>query len=114
MGIPLVSGREFTRADDEKAALVGVVNETMAAQYWRSRSPIGERVQVKGRWMQGVGVAKDSKYEIVRETPKVFFYVPLRQNFSLVADLFIRTPLNAETMATPRALKVHTLVPALT
>src|SRR5207245_886465 len=33
MGIPLVSGREFSRADDEKAALAAVVNETMAAQY---------------------------------------------------------------------------------
>ena len=113
MGIPLVSGREFTRADGEKAALVAVVNETMAAQYWRSRSPIGERVQVKGRWMQVVGVAKDSKYESVRETPKVFFYVPLRQNFSRGADLFIRTPLNAETMATALAREVHTLDPGL-
>src|SRR6267142_1474437 len=43
MGIPLVSGREFTRADDEKAALVAVVNETMAAKYWRGKNPIGER-----------------------------------------------------------------------
>ena len=87
MGIPLVSGREFTRADDERAALVAVVNETMAAQYWRGRNPIGERVQVKGRWMQVVGVAKDSKYQSVRETPKPFFYVPLRQNFSVGAGL---------------------------
>jgi macrolide transport system ATP-binding/permease protein len=113
MGIPLVSGREFTRADDEKAALVAVVNETMAAQYWRSRNPIGDRVQVKGRWMQVVGVAKDSKYESVRETPKPFFYVPLRQNFSRGADLFIRTPLNAETMASALAREVHTLDPGL-
>src|SRR5215471_15640620 len=67
MGIPLMSGREFTRADDEKAAPVAVVNETMASRYWRGRSPIGERVQVKGRWMLVVGVAKDSKYESVRE-----------------------------------------------
>src|SRR5258708_13512481 len=113
MGIPLVSGREFTRADDEKAALVAVANETMAAQYWRSRNPIGERVQVKGRWMQVVGVAKDSKYETVRETPKVFFYVPLRHNFSRGADLFIRTPLNAETMATALPRQGHTLNPGL-
>jgi macrolide transport system ATP-binding/permease protein len=113
MGIPLVSGREFTRADDEKAALVAVVNETMAVQYWRSRNPIGERVQVKGRWTQVVGVAKDSKYESVRETPIPFFYVPLRQNFSRGADLFIRTPLNAETMATALAREVHTLDPGL-
>jgi len=67
-----VSGREFTRADDEKAALVAVVNETMAAKYWRGKNPIGERVQVKSRWMQVVGVAKDSKYQSVREAPKPF------------------------------------------
>jgi predicted permease len=66
MGIPLVSGREFTRGDDEKAALVAVVNETMAGRYWRGKDAIGERVQVKGRWMRVVGVAKDSKYRSVR------------------------------------------------
>jgi len=109
MGIPLVSGREFTRADDEKAALAAIVNETMAAQYWRGRNPIGERVQVKGRWMQVVGVAKDSKYQNVRETPKPFFYVPLRQNFSRGAGLYIRTPLSPETVATALAREVHAL-----
>src|SRR5580704_13735968 len=30
MGIPMVEGREFTRADDERTAPVAVVNETMA------------------------------------------------------------------------------------
>ncbi|HKV63508.1 MAG TPA: ABC transporter permease [Candidatus Acidoferrum sp.] len=109
MGISLVSGREFTRADDEKTALVVIVNETMAAKYWSGKNPIGERVQVKGRWMQVVGVAKDSKYESVQETPKPFFYVPLRQNFSRGAGLFIRTPLSPETMATALARAVRTL-----
>src|SRR2546428_298745 len=113
MGIPLVSGREFTRADDEKAALVAVVNETMAGKYWRGRNPIGERVQVKGRWMQVVGVAKDSKYQSVRETPKPFFYVPRRQNFSVGAGLHIRTPLNPETIATALAREVRALDPDL-
>ncbi len=113
MGIPLVSGREFTRADDEKAALVAVVNETMAAKYWRGRNPIGERVQVKGRWMQVVGVAKDSKYQSMRETPKPFFYVPQRQNFSVGAGLYIRTLLRPETMATTLAREVRALDPDL-
>jgi macrolide transport system ATP-binding/permease protein len=109
MGIPLVSGRDFTRADDERAALITIVNETMAAQYWRGRNPIGGRVQVKGRWMRVVGVAKDSKYQSVRETPKPFFYVPRRQNFSVGAGLFVRTSLGPETMATALAREVHTL-----
>jgi macrolide transport system ATP-binding/permease protein len=113
MGIPLVSGREFTRADDETAALVAVVNETMAAQYWRGKSPIGERVLVKGRWMQVVGEAKDSKYESVREAPKPFFYVPRRQNFSVGGGLYIRTPLSPDTLATALLREVHALDPAL-
>jgi predicted permease len=109
MGIPLVSGREFTRADDERAALVAIVNETMAAQYWRGRNPIGERVQVKDRWMQVAGVAKDSKYRSVRETAKPFFYVPRRQNFSVGAGLYIRTPLSPQTVAVALAREVHAL-----
>src|SRR6267378_42833 len=113
MGIPLVSGREFTRADDEKAALVAVVNETMAAHYWRDRNPIGERLQVKGRWMQVVGVAKDSKYQSVREAPMPFFYVSRRQNFSRGGSLHIRTPLSPETMATVLGREVHALDPDL-
>jgi macrolide transport system ATP-binding/permease protein len=109
MGIPLVSGREFTRADDERAALAAIVNETMAAQYWRGRNPIGERVQVRDRWMQIVGVAKDSKYRSIRETAKPFFYVARRQNFSVGAGLFIRTPLSPETVAVALAREVHAL-----
>src|SRR5467141_4066627 len=93
LGIPLVDGREFTRADGEKAALVAMVNETMANRYWKGRNAIGERLQVRGRWMQVVGVAKDSKYSSVRENPKPFFFLPLRQNNRRGSALFVRTPL---------------------
>src|SRR5260370_2753233 len=113
MGIALVFGREFTRAADENAAIVAVVNETMAARYWRGRNPIGERVQVKGRWMQVVGVAKDFKYESVREAQKSFCYVPLRQNFARGAGLHIRTALSPETMAAALSREVHALDPDL-
>src|SRR6266480_704276 len=113
MGIPLVAGREFTRADDEKAALVAVVNETMAQRYWQGRNPLGERLQLKGRWMQGVGDAKDSKYSSVREKPTPFFFVPLRDEEKrrrlladagilrvfCVADALHPTPLQLQTFA---------------
>ncbi|HEX4164649.1 MAG TPA: ABC transporter permease, partial [Bryobacteraceae bacterium] len=79
LGIPLFSGREFTRSDDENAPLVAIVNRTMVERYWRGQDPIGRRLQVKGRWARVVGVAADSKYESMSETPKPFFFVPLRQ-----------------------------------
>jgi predicted permease len=109
MGIPLVAGREFTRADDEKTALVAVVNESMAQRYWQGRSPLGQRFQLKGRWMQVVGIAKDSKYSSVREQPTPFFFAPLRQNSLRGSVLNIRTPLTPETMATAIAREVQAL-----
>jgi predicted permease len=111
MGIPLVSGREFTRADDDKTAVVAVVNETMAQRYWNSRNPLGERLQFKGRWLQVVGIVKDSKYSSVREKPTPFFFVPLRQNSLRGSVLNIRTPLAPQTMATALAREVHALDP---
>src|SRR6266852_2648047 len=109
LGIPLVEGREFTRADDEKAALVAMVNETMANRYWKGRNAIGERLQVKGRGMQVVGVAKDSKYSSVRENPKPFFFLPLRQNNRRGSALFVRTPLTPEVMGAAIARDVRAL-----
>jgi macrolide transport system ATP-binding/permease protein len=109
MGIPLVAGREFVRADNENAAPVAVVNETMASQFWRGQNPVGERLQVNGRWLQVIGVTKDSKYQSVREIPKPFFYVPRRQSFSVAAGLYIRTPLKPQTMAAALLRQVREL-----
>ena len=98
LGIPLISGREFTRADDENAPLVAIVNETMVARYWRGQNPIGQRLQVKGKWVQVAGVSADSKYESMRENPKPFFYVPLRQDFARGPGLNIRTTQPLQTI----------------
>jgi predicted permease len=109
MGIPLVTGREFSRADDEKAAPVAVVNETIVSRYWKGQSPLGRRLQMKGRSLQVVGVAKDSKYSSVRENPKPFFFVPLRQNSLRGSGLHIRTPLAPDVMGAAIAREVRAL-----
>jgi putative ABC transport system permease protein len=108
MGIPLVSGREFTAADDESAGPVAVVNETMAAEYWGGADPVGRRLLVKGRAMRVVGVARTSKYQNLLETPKPFFYVPLRQG-GLGQGLVIRTSLGPEAMRTALGREVRAL-----
>jgi predicted permease len=99
MGIPLISGRDFTIDDNETAQPVAVVNETMAQRFWRGRDPVGQRLQVNGRSLQVVGLAKNSKYSSLRETPKPFFYTPLRQNTG-GQNMQIRTKLGPQRLAT--------------
>jgi len=111
IGIPLVSGRDFTRADDENAPPVAIVNEAMAAQYWRGADPVGMRLQVKDRWMRVIGVAKNAKYQNMLETAKPFFYVPLRQNPSDQVGLLLRTRQDPSTMGPVLAREVHALDP---
>jgi macrolide transport system ATP-binding/permease protein len=109
LGIPLLSGREFARSDDENAPLVAIVNRTMVERYWRGQDPIGRRLQVKGRWVRVVGVAADSKYETMGETPKPFFYVPLRQDFVTEPDLNIRTTQSLQSTLAAVLREVHAL-----
>jgi predicted permease len=109
LGIPLFSGREFMRSDDENAPLVAIVNRTMVERYWRGQDPIGRRLQVKAGWARVVGVAADSKYESIREVPKPFFYVPLRQDFVREPELFIRTTQPLHSIVAAVVEEVHAL-----
>jgi len=109
LGIPLASGREFTRADDENAPLVAIVNRTMQSRYWSGQDPIGRRLQVKGKWAVVVGVAADSKYESMREDAKPFFYVPLLQNFVRGPSLNVRTTEPLQSISAALLREVHAL-----
>lgn len=114
LGIPLVAGREFTRDDTETSESVAIVNEPMAARYWRGRDPVSSRLLVAGRAMRVVGIAKLSKYRDLMEPPRPFFYVPLRQSTARGQTLMIRTALGPSAMTTALAAEVRALDASLT
>jgi predicted permease len=113
LGIPIVAGRGFTRADDEGAEPVAVVNETLAARYWPRADPVGSRLRVKDRWMRVVGVARAAKYSNFLEAPRPFFYVPLRQNFFRQVVLHVRTPEAPRALAAALGQEIRALDTAL-
>src|SRR5205823_752754 len=82
-------------------------------KYWPGKNPIGARLQVKGRWMEVVGVATLSHYRTKLETPKPFFYVPLPQNFAVQGGLIIRTRESPGAITPALAHEVHALDPNL-
>jgi len=109
LGIPIASGREFMRTDDENGPPLAIINETMAAKYWPGKDPVGQRLKVKDRWLQIVGIAKNSNYHTKTETPIPFFYVPLRQNFRVQNALLIRTRETPGATMNALAREVHAL-----
>jgi predicted permease len=109
MGIPLVAGREFTRADDERGLPVAIVDETMARQFWPGQDAVGRRIQLKGQWLQVVGVAAPAKYHNLLEAPLPFFYVPLRQHFTATTALQIRSTASPAALAPALVREIHRL-----
>ena len=113
IGIPIIAGREFARSDDENAPPVAIVNETMAAKYWPGKDPVGQRLKVKDKWMEIVGLAKNANYRTKLEQSTPFFYVPVRQNFFVQNNILIRTDQSPAAIRSALAREVHTLDPNL-
>jgi len=109
IGIPILAGREILRTDDESVLPVAIVNETMAAKYWPGKDPVGQRLKVNDKWFQVFGVAKNANYNTKLEPPKPFFYVSLRQNWSVQNYVLIRTQQNAGAILSMLAREVHAL-----
>jgi putative ABC transport system permease protein len=82
MGITPSRGRLFTAADDEKAPLVVVVSDTMAARYWPGEDPIGKRFHLNTDdrpWLTIVGVIPTIRHNAVIESPRAESYLPHAQ-----------------------------------
>lgn len=103
--IPLLAGREFTRADAANAEKVAIVNEQFAKKFHLGRDVIGKRISVALLDSaplpdtEIIGLARDSKYSHVRgDVPPVVFR-PYRQASDLTGIAFyVRTSLDPKEM----------------
>jgi predicted permease len=97
LGIRLLRGRLFEHTDDERAARVAVVSESLATQLWRGRDPIGQQLQPdinapwRRDWVTVIGVVGDVKHDAPSGTGGLDLYVPYTQAGSQVADFVVRT-----------------------
>jgi predicted permease len=86
MGIPLLEGREFTRADLLGSPKVAIVNETFAKTFFPKGNPIGHHLRFGHSSdhvpdIEIVAVVKNSHHEGVKdEEIKPFVYVPYDQD----------------------------------
>jgi predicted permease len=83
LGVPLMSGREFTAADVEGSPKVAIVNEAFTKKFKLDRDAVGKHMAQGDKGpldIEIVGVVQNAKYsEVKAEVPPLFFR-PYRQS----------------------------------
>ena len=92
LGIPLISGRDFTSADSATAPFVIVVNEAMARSVWHTTDVLGRQFEDEGkRRLTVVGVASDAQLIELGAKVEPYVYVPLAQRYSSRVSLLVKS-----------------------
>jgi predicted permease len=103
VGIPLVSGRDFSEQDRDGAPYVLIVNQTMAKRFWPGQEATGRQLHFWGSTWTVAGVAHDVKYHRINEPPESFMYLPQMQAGGLDVNLLVRSQM--PTTATIGAIR---------
>jgi predicted permease len=98
---PLLEGREFTASDIKDEPGVVMVNQTMAARYWKDSSPLGQRIRVGENWLTVVGVVPDTAYFGLNDKPTPFMYLALQQWYRSTVTAYLRTAGEPTMLAGP-------------
>jgi putative ABC transport system permease protein len=113
LGLPLVSGREFSDQDAIDAPRVIIINESLARSAWQGEDAVGRALilnyQGSATARQVVGVVRDARYKGPRSDPAPEIFIPHAQNPYLVMNVVVRTTIDPNALtrtARAQALKV--------
>jgi putative ABC transport system permease protein len=83
MRVPLIRGRLFNAQDNAVSPWVIIINETLAATWWKNQDPIGQYISYDGwgdpRPRQIVGIVRDVRHNGLGEPPRAQVYFPFMQ-----------------------------------
>ena len=120
MGIPLLQGREFTRADLLSSPKVAIVNETFAKTFFPNGNPMGHHLRFGHSSdhppdIEIVAIVKNSHHEGVKdEEIKPFVYVPYDQDANIgQLTYYVRTSQDPTLISSSVRSVVNDLDPSL-
>ncbi len=96
LGISLVRGRKFTKAEAEQGASISIVSESAARIFWPGQDPIGKRFKLDMDWrgslaeFEVVGVAKDVRFASLSRTDVSHVYLTTKPG-GVNIGLLVRT-----------------------
>ncbi|MGC9996643.1 MAG: ABC transporter permease [Terriglobia bacterium] len=101
LGVSLLSGRDFTRQDNQASPGVVIINEAMAQRYWPGQNPVGKQMSLafgKRSPLEIVGVVATGKYRSLQEENQPFLFRPFAQAYEAQAALVVQTTGDPKTM----------------
>jgi predicted permease len=104
LGVPLMSGREFTSADTVGSAPVAIVNEAFTRKFNLGRDAVGKRMAQGSATdlpIEIVGVVRDAAYSQVKQDVPPLFFRPYRQSERVNGmSVYVSTSLAPESLLT--------------
>jgi predicted permease len=116
MGIPILMGRGLTTRDDENAPKVAVINDAAVRKYFPGENPIGRHFggsPEESAQFEIVGIARDVKYNSVRDSAPPTMFVPYRQSRGGGIMVEVRTASSPTSVMTAIRETVRALDPNL-
>jgi putative ABC transport system permease protein len=105
LGIPLLRGRTFTDADNEKAPLAGMINAMVARRFFPNEDPVGKRFMFghpsamhPAEWCTILGVVGDTRLYGLANPARLEVYVPLRQKPESSMALLVKSGADAAAL----------------
>ncbi|HKP05402.1 MAG TPA: ABC transporter permease [Chthoniobacterales bacterium] len=124
MKIPVLQGRDFTRADTKDSPLVIMINEAFAQKHFPGKNPIGQQVMVdqaqnKVDTREVIGVVANTRHDSLAEPQGPEMYIPFAQDPGRSLDIVLRVSstnlvgLNGDVKRAIHEVDKDTYVPTL-
>ena len=104
--VPLAQGRLWDHTETMRGALLAVINQTMAKQFWPNGDAIGHQIKIPAlkdqppyqravagsdSWMQIIGIVADVRDDGLRNPIKPAVYVPFTTQMWMFTQILVRT-----------------------
>ena len=115
VGIPLLLGRDFTEADNERAPRVVVINERMARFYFPNQNPLGKMISSDDVAATVIGVSTDARDHGLRAEVYRRMYVSYLQPIDglTTANFEVRTTVPPAQMTPVLRSAVREIAPSM-
>ncbi|MGE0043215.1 MAG: ABC transporter permease [Vicinamibacterales bacterium] len=102
MGIPVVAGRNFTRADREGTPPAAIISQRLAEEYWPGEDPVGRPIRIMNGSGPGtvIGVVADVRSSSLSAPPQPELYVADAQALTRTMSYVVRSGLPTASVLT--------------